>query len=55
MLHSAKSKSINEAGLDLHQHEGEQNSGFKKRKESRKSYINVIGVKERSCFFSGEE
>lgn len=32
MLHSAKSKSINEDGLDLHQHEGEQKSGFKKKK-----------------------
>lgn len=28
---------------------------LKKTKESRKSYINVIAVKERSCFFSGEE
>lgn len=32
-----------------------KSQALKKRKESRKSYINVIGVKERSCFFSGEE
>lgn len=28
---------------------------LKKRKKSRKPYTNVIGVKERSCFFSGGE